>query len=262
MADANSQSGWGGFIGGAAGGLVNYFGNQATTNAAVGGQQNAINTQTGLQGQLSDIYGTQRGLGVGADVSLANQLGIGGGAPNYAAFNNSPGYQFALSQGNQAIDRTAAANGSLYTPNTLAMLSQYNTGYASQNYNNYIGQLMQSAGLGASGNAGLASGIAGVGNNISQLQQNQGNTRASGAADTTGIASNLLSKIPWGQVASGAGNWFNGSNSSSGAGNYFGSDYGTGASGTPDASSTQTWNGDNSGDPSGWAGWGGDSSNP
>lgn len=215
MADPNAQSGasgWGNLLGEGAGALANYWGNSSATNALVGGENNAINTQTGLQGQLSGIYGSQRAVGAGADASLAGALGLGGAAPNYSGFTNNPGYQFAVQQGDQAINRQASANGNLYTPNTLAMLSQYNTGYASQNYNNYINQLMQSAGLGAQGNSGLAQGLSQSSNNVSQLQQNQGNARAGGTANSTGIASNLLSKVPWGQVGSTVGSWFGSNN--------------------------------------------------
>jgi hypothetical protein len=139
-------------------------------------------------------------------VGLAAQLGLVGTGRDYSTFYNSPGYNFAVSQGDQAIQRAAAANGSLYTPNELAMLSQYNTGYASQNYNNYMSQLLQAAGLGAQGNSGLASGLYGIGSNISQLQQNQGNARAGGAATASGIASSLLGKVPWGSIFSGGSN--------------------------------------------------------
>jgi hypothetical protein len=256
MADPNAQSGfnWGSLLGAGAGTLVNYLGNNSATGALTGAEQGAINTQTGVQGQLSSIYGTQRGLGTGADTALGAQLGLGG-TPNYSAFLNSPGFQGSLALGNQGIERAASANGGLYTPNMLNQLGQYDTTYASQNYNNYINQLLQSAGLGAQGNTGLASGITSTGANISQLQQNQGNARAGGTANSTGIASNLLSKVPWGQVANGIGGMWN---SGTGA-SYFGSDYGTGATGTPDASSTYGGNGDTSGDPSGWAGY---NSNP
>jgi hypothetical protein len=216
MADNRDQAGvtdWGSLLGAGAGALTNYLGQQSATNALVGGENNAINTQTGLQSQLGDIYGTQRGLGVQSDVALGRQLGLGGPA-DYSAFMNSPGFQSSLALGNQGIERAASANGSLYTPNMLNQLGQYDTTYASQNYNNYINQLMQSAGLGAQGNQGLATGMTSTGANISQLQQNQGNARAGGAANTTGIASNLLSKVPWGQVASGVGNWWNGNGGS------------------------------------------------
>lgn len=251
MADTD----WTGLVTTGIGALNNYFGNKNATNALTNAEQQAINTQTGLQGQLTGIYGPQRALGTGADMALAAQFGLAG-TPDYSAFNNSPGFKFAQEQGSQAINRNAAANGSLYTPNTLAMLSQYNTGYASQNYNNYINQLMQAAGLGAQGNSNLASNIYGTGSNISQLQQNQGNARAGGAANQSGIVSNLIGKVPWGKVGNTVSNWFGG-DSSADATNYFGSDYGTGGGGY-DNSSTYQGNGDYSGDPSGW----GDYSNP
>jgi hypothetical protein len=201
----NTEVNWGNLIGAGLQAGINYWGSNNATGALTGAEQNAIGTQSGIQGQLSSIYGTQRGLGNYADTNLAAQLGLAG-QPNYSVFYNSPGYKFAVQQGDQAIQRAAAANGSLYTPNELAMLGQYNAGYAAQNYNNYINQLMQAAGLGAQGNAGLASGIYGTGANISQLQQNQGNARAGGAANTSGVVSNLLGKVPWGSIFSGGSN--------------------------------------------------------
>lgn len=193
---------WSSLLGAGIGAGVGLYGTNQATGDLTNAEQSAIGTQQGVNTQLAGIYGNQSGLGNQADATLAQQLGLSGQTPNYSAFNNSPGYQFALSQGDQVINRTAAANGSLYTPNTMAMLSQYNTGYASQNYNNYISQLMQSAGLGASANSGLASGAVGVGSNISQLQQNQGNANASGALNSSGIAGNLLSRLPYGQIGS------------------------------------------------------------
>lgn len=212
MADTNAQSGlsdWGPLIGAGAQGLASYLGNRDATGALTGAEQNAIGTQTGLQGQLTGIYAGQRGLGTGADLSLASSLGLNGNR-DYSQFFNSPGFQGSLALGNQAIERAASANGGLYTPNMLNQLGQYDTTYASQNYNNYINQLMSAAGLGAQGNAGLASNIYGTGANISQLQQNQGNARAGGATNQSGIVSNLLGKVPWSQVGNSVSNWWNG----------------------------------------------------
>src|SRR6185437_2350955 len=227
MANDTGNIDWGNLLGQGAGALAGYLGNRSATNNVVGGQQNAINTQTRIQGTLQGIYGPQRGLGNLADAGLGAQLGLFG-TPDYSAFNNSPGFKFAEQQGDLAINRQAAANGSLYTPNTMAMLSQYNTGYASQNYNNYINQLMQAAGIGAQGNAGLGSSIYGTGANISQLQQNQGNALAGGSANTSGIASNLISKLPWGAIGSGVGGLVGGGSandpSNSARTNWFGGD--------------------------------------
>lgn len=181
-------------LAGSIGAGVGLLGTYGATNALTGAEQNAIGTQQGAYGASQGIYGNQASLGNAADTSLGAQLGINGQAPNYSAFNNSPGYQFAQAQGDQAIARGASANGSLYTPNTLAMLSQYNTGYASQNYNNYISQLMSSAGLGNSANQGLNSANLQTSGNVSQLQQNQGNAAAGGIANASGIVSNLIGR--------------------------------------------------------------------
>jgi hypothetical protein len=215
--NAQPVTDWGSLFGAGAGALANYFGTQSATNALTGGEQNAINTQTGIQGQLGGIYTGQRGLGNGADSALFSSLGLGG-TPDYSAFMNSPGFQGSLGLGNQAITRAASANGSLYTPNMLNQLGQYDTTYASQNYNNYVGKLLNAAGLGAQGNSGLSSGLIQTGGNISQLQQNQGNANAGGAANTAGIASNLLSRVPWGSVGSGISNYFNGNSGSNSGG--------------------------------------------
>lgn len=180
-------------LAGGIGAGVGLLGTYGATNALTGAEQNAIGTQQGAYGASQGIYGNQAALGNAADSSLGSQLGLYG-TPNYSAFNNSPGYQFAQSQGDQAIARGASANGSLYTPNTLAMLSQYNTGYASQNYNNYVSQLMQSAGLGNSANQGLNSANLQTSGNVSQLQQNQGNAQAGGIANASGIVSNLIGR--------------------------------------------------------------------
>lgn len=212
MADTSSATDWSSLIGPGLQAGASLYGNSQATNALTSAEQAAIGTQQGVQGQLSGIYGAQRGLGTGADNALGAQLGLGG-TPDYAAFQNSPGFQGSLALGNQAITRAASANGSLYTPNMLNQLGQYDTTYASQNYNSYIGQLMQAAGLGASGNSGLATGITSTGGNISQLQQNQGNANAGGAANASGIAGTLLGKLPYGQIGTGVSNLFSGSSS-------------------------------------------------
>ncbi len=108
--------------------------------------------------------------GGGQGMPLQQQLGLN---PGYGIFQNlnggmtpqqilqgNPGYQFAVDQGNQGIQRSAAAKGTLLTGGTLKDLAQFNTGLASQNYNNIFGQQL---------------GLAGLGSNIynSQVQNNQ-----------------------------------------------------------------------------------------
>jgi hypothetical protein len=216
--------------------------NTGLYNSAIGSEQNALanaNTaygnaaaaQSTLLGNANSIYGAQISAGNNADAEI-QQLEGGTSTPaDYSNFMNSPGYQFAINQGTQAIQRAAAANGAAYTPNTLTNVGQYVTGTASQNYNNYMAQLQNTASLGAQGNAGLASAntsvagnlaniygqqagtnatisgqeagtynsqatnATGINNNISQLQQNEGVAQATGVAGASNSAANLTGAL-------------------------------------------------------------------
>lgn len=168
------------------------IGSQVASGQQVAGEQNAINTQQNAFNNVQGIYGTQAATGNAASKSLGAQLGITGQPADYSAYYNSPGYQFAVDQGTQAINRQASANGSLYTPNTLINVGKYVTGTASQNYNNYMQNLLAAAGLGSQANAGISNAALTTGANVSQLEQNQGNANASGTAGTTGAITNLL----------------------------------------------------------------------
>ena len=107
---------------------------------------------------ISDLPGYLRMKGQqqsGADFSgyqnqLKNLLS------NPSSITQTPGYQFALDQGNQAINRSAAAKGMLNSGNVLAELSKYGQGMASQGYQQQLNNL-QSLMQGAQ-NFGLSSG--------------------------------------------------------------------------------------------------------
>jgi len=51
------------------------------------------------------------------------------------------GYQFAVDQGNQAINRSAASKGMLGSGNVLAELAKYGQGMGSQEYGNQVNRL-------------------------------------------------------------------------------------------------------------------------
>lgn len=60
---------------------------------------------------------------------------------NPASIQTDPSYQFNLEQGNQAINRSAAAKGMLGSGNVLAELARYGQGMASQEYRNQFNRL-------------------------------------------------------------------------------------------------------------------------
>jgi hypothetical protein len=208
-------------------GAAGIYGSQNAAEKQTQADQNAIGTQTSTLGNINNIWGTQQGLGQGADKALGSALGTNGQPADYSGFENMPGYKFAVQQGTQAIQRQAASMGSAYTPNTSEAIGQYVTGTAAQDYNTYISQLMGAAGLGTTANQGLQTGNQTVGNNISQLQQNQGQAQASGVSGAANAVGGLFGQNGVGTSLIGAaGRYLNG-----GAGGGGGSNGGGGSSG-------------------------------
>jgi hypothetical protein len=194
------------------GGLGSAIASPLATGAANAGEANMEGQQSGVYNQLLNLWNPQYITGVGANANLQSVLGLNGAAPNYSAFENSPGYQFALQQTNNNVDRQAAASGNLYSTNTLGSIANYDSGLASTNYQNYVSQLMNAAGLGQGANQGLQGGRLTTGNNIGAGLVNQGaNTGAgiaggiAGGAQALGGLFNLL----------GGGGSTNGSNNGS-----------------------------------------------
>ena len=112
----------------------------------------------GYLGQASDLYGTMTGTGqAGIDRYLALLSG------DQSALENTAGYQFALDQGLQALNRRRAASGMLNSGNADADAIRFATGLASQTLTqerNAALPLMQLWGQGISGQAGALGSLA------------------------------------------------------------------------------------------------------
>jgi hypothetical protein len=102
-----------------------------------------------------------------------------------------PGYQFGLQQGQQAIDRKAAASGGRVSGAALKAAAEYGTNYATTGYStaynranqartDRLNRLAALAGIGQTATGGTANAGANASNNISNMTTAQGN--ASGAA--------------------------------------------------------------------------------
>ena len=151
------------------------------------------------------VYGTAKGnlqpyatTGQGALYGLSSLLGLGGrpGQPNtglgaqqgFQDYTQTPGYQFGLQQGNLGANRALAAAGLTGSGAQAKALTQYNQGYASQGFNNYLSQLSSLAGMGEQAGASLGQIGTGVG---SQVGTSAGGIGAAGAAGTIGSANSL-----------------------------------------------------------------------
>lgn len=212
-------------VGGVAGAAINSSGAKSAAQTAANAQQQGINAQLQMFNTTQANYQPQIQLGQGAAGMLSNLFGTGtnGAAskPNYSAFNNSPGYQFALGQGQNAINKQAAASGGLYSSNTLGALSNYNTGMASTQYNSYVNQLLSMAGLGNAAASGVGSAATATGQGVANSYGNIGNAQASGILGQSNAFSNALGQ---------GGNLLNSYLTNPNAGGQYGGEFGSGVS--------------------------------
>lgn len=117
---------------------------------------------------------------------------------DYSGFENSPQYQYALQQGLQGVDRSAAAKGSLYSGGQQADIVNYAQGLASQNLNNYLSQLngMSNQGYSAANSANNSS--QNYANGATSVYGSIGNAQAQAAASNANSINSGLSTIGYG----------------------------------------------------------------
>ena len=132
-----------GAIGGAVVGVV---GSAMLSGGSSGGGSSQPTSQAA---QIADPFAAQRPQ----YQSMLQQL-----MTNPASIQGSPGYQFQMDQGLQAVNRNEAAKGMLGSGNRLQELMQYGQGLASQDYNNQFLRLANLAGASA-GQPGTAGSL-------------------------------------------------------------------------------------------------------
>lgn len=91
--------------------------------------------------------------------------------PQFTAgdFTADPGYQFRLQQGQQALDRSQAAKGGLFSGQALKASQQYGQGLADQTYQDAYSRWLQTQQQGAQ----VAGAKAGISNNIGNIKANR-----------------------------------------------------------------------------------------
>jgi hypothetical protein len=149
----------GGGLGSAVGGLAGLFGNKGSKNnpGAAANQylnqipgainpyfQPYINAGQQTSPQLQQLY-SQLSSSPG---NFYNWLGTG--------YHESPGYQFKLQQGLGAAGNAAAAGGFLGTPMHQQNATQIAEGYANQDFNDYLNQVLGLFQGGIAGQEGIA----------------------------------------------------------------------------------------------------------
>jgi hypothetical protein len=122
----------------------------------------------------------------GATTMALNSLGVNGQAGTDAArsaFQAGPAYQWNMDQGLEGINRRRAAGGMLNSGNADRDAQTFGAGLASNEYNNWMQQLLGFTNPELGATAGAASGLAGIETGLGQNQANLANNRGTMLAD-------------------------------------------------------------------------------
>lgn len=130
--------------------------NQGATNslgALYSGQGQGVSALNQGYERYSQGMTPYTGLGTSAVNGLQSLMANPG-----QAIQSDPGYQWRLKQGQQALERSAAARGMTASGAQMKALQDYGQGAASQEYGNIFNRYSQLAGMGqnAAGNLGVA----------------------------------------------------------------------------------------------------------
>lgn len=168
-------------------------------------QAQSADAATGLQ---RDIYNQNRSdlapwrdTGSNALKMLADSLGVNG--PDAAssaggAFQKTPGYDFSFSEGQRAVDSSAAAKGMLRSGATIKAQTRFGQNTANQEYGGWLNKLGVLAGVGQTANAQQQQGAQAYATNTGNLMQDAAAARASGYVNSASAwngAANGLSRM-------------------------------------------------------------------
>lgn len=166
----------------------------SATGKAVKAQSNSADAANALQKYMYDQTRSDQmpwhDAGTGALAQLQEFLKPG--ADMTKLLQAQPGYQARLNEGVNAIDRSAAANGSLNSGGTLKALTRYGQDYASNELTNVLNRYYSMAGLGQTANNSMGAAGSNYANNAGNNLMAAGNARASGYLANGQIAGNAL----------------------------------------------------------------------
>jgi hypothetical protein len=172
-----------------------YMSSQAARGAAQT-QANAANNATAAQREALDrqieLNKPFYDVGVSAVNRLGSQAPFDPNAFNYQA---DPGYAFRLSEGNKALNASAAARGGMISGNALKAAQTYGQNMGSQEYTNAYNRYVQGYGINTANNQFLANMGQSSANNQANAIGNFGNAYA---ANTMGAGNAMAA----GQIGS------------------------------------------------------------
>lgn len=124
-------------------------------------------------------------------------------------FQESPGYQFAVDEGQRAIEGSAAMRGNVRSGATLKALQDRRMGMANQEYGNYMNRLAGVAQMGQASAGNQAAAGANFGAQAGNSLMNIGNAQSAGAIAQgnaiTGGINNVIGAYQMNQLMGGGG---------------------------------------------------------
>jgi hypothetical protein len=167
------------------------------TKATIAQQERALERQIGLQEPFR-----QTGVNALADYGTASQYTPFG----MDQFQADPGYQFRMSEGLKALERSAASRGILQSGGTLKDITRFGQDAASQEYQNafrrYLTErearlqpLEYQIGLGQAAASGQAANVGSTAATVGGLTTSLGDIRAAGTVGQANAYNNMLSNI-------------------------------------------------------------------
>jgi hypothetical protein len=166
-----------------------------TEYAAWSGMRNdGIDGNFAQAGSFQDYLGAQPNQGQPQTPGVDNSW-----VDNWSYESSSPSYAFRMGQGTQALERSAAARGRLFSGATGRALTEYGQNFASQEFENDFRRLGSLSGAGDSAQGVTINAGQNYANQAGNAMQNAGNARASGYLAQGQASSNF-----WGNTVPGA----------------------------------------------------------
>lgn len=188
-------------IAGVAGAGASIYGAQAGESA----ESNAAKTAESMQGPYVNAGKTAIG-----QIDNPNTL-----MQNY---QQSPGYQWGLQQGENAVTTNSAMNGLLRSGGAAKALDTYATGAADQDFNNWFGQEESLANMGQNSATNVSNILLGQGKNAANADVATANAAGSAIGSMAGMASNPATAQLLNPVAGGASSYSEGTTGANGSG--------------------------------------------
>jgi hypothetical protein len=157
------------------------------------------------------------GLGQAAIPQLKNLLGLGPQGPGgaEAALRATPGYQFSRQEGISAINNASTLGSGPLSTGTLTGLETFGSNLADRTYQQQVGDIFNTVGLGQAAAAGQAANIGNVAGNLSNIAQTQGTNLANIDINTVagiskafgGAGQDIVTLAALDKIGGGSGSW-------------------------------------------------------